>query len=251
MNNTNYILKIDNRENELIKLYKERDNQFSLENLDVGDIQIIDCETNEIVIIIERKSFSDLSNSIKDGRYKEQKERLIHSIKSNVRKILLIEGDNMKDFTLSLKTFQSVIINTLLRDNIHIHLTKNIEETKEFIDNIMVNISKYYEDLKKEIIKNEMKTFENKYNCKTSKKENVSFEICFRNMLSQIPGVSNAMAIKIVEKYKNMEFFIKELSKYNETDRIKILSEEKYGTSNRRIGIKVSQKIQQFMFQKN
>jgi ERCC4-type nuclease len=77
----------------------------------------------EIIIIIERKTLNDLSASIKDGRYKEQKERLVHSLKSNVRKIMLIEGEKMSDFKLPAKTFDSVVVNTMLRDNIHIHIT--------------------------------------------------------------------------------------------------------------------------------
>jgi crossover junction endonuclease MUS81 len=129
-----------------------KDITIKSKNLDLGDIIIKDKDNNDI-LIIERKTISDLICSIKDGRYKEQKERLLHSIKNNVRKIMLIEGNNMNNFTLSTKTFNSVIINTLLRDNIHIHITKSIEDTIEFIENIILNIPKYYEDLKKEIIK--------------------------------------------------------------------------------------------------
>ena len=81
---------------------------------------------NNILIIIERKKYADLSASIKDGRYKEQKERLMHSTSYKVRKIYLLEGNNIKDFQFSLKTFESIIINTMIRDEIFIFNSKCI-----------------------------------------------------------------------------------------------------------------------------
>jgi len=244
-----YIIKFDNREKELIKILEEKGYSMILENLDIGDIQFLDLITKNIIIIIERKTLSDLSSSIKDGRYKEQKERLIHSLKKDVRKIVLIEGTNYDDFSLSLKTLNSVIINTMIRDNIHIHISKNKEDTIEFIENIILNLPKYYDDLKKEIVNGESKSFNNEFICKTSKKENLTIDICFRNMLSQIPGVSTTMASVYVNKYKNMENFILNIKENNDKNKIiKLLSDEKYGTNNRRIGDKVGEKIYNFIF---
>ena len=247
----NYVIKFDNREKYLIKLLEDKGFDMVLENLDIGDIQFVDIETKNIMIVIERKTLPDLSSSIKDGRYKEQKERLIHSLNKNVRRIVLIEGTNYEDFTLPLKTLNSVIINTMIRDNIHIFISKNKEDTIEFIENIMLNIPKYYEDLQKQIINGEEKTFNNEFNCKTSKKENLTTKICFRNMLSQIPGVSTTMANIYVEKYNNMNNFIftlKEESNNEKNKIIKLLSEEKYGATKRRIGDKVGEKIYNFIF---
>jgi ERCC4-type nuclease len=246
-----YIIKFDNREKELIKILEEKGYNMILENLDIGDIQFLDLITKNIIIIIERKTLSDLSSSIKDGRYKEQKERLIHSLKKDVRKIVLIEGTKYEDFSLPLKTLNSVIINTMIRDNIHIHISKNKEETIEFIENIILNMPKYYEDLKKEIVNGESKSFNNEFNCKTSKKENLTIDICFRNMLSQIPGVSTTMGSVYVNKYKNMENFILNIKEQSNNDKhkiIKLLSDEKYGSNNRKIGNKVGEKIYNFIF---
>jgi crossover junction endonuclease MUS81 len=249
-----YIIKIDNREKELIKIMENKGFDMILENLDLGDIQILDLTTKEIIIIIERKTLSDLSASIKDGRYKEQKERLKHSLKKNVRKIILIEGDDMTKFTLSEKTFQSIIINTLIRDNMHIHITKNKEETFEFIENIIYNLSKYYTDLKNEIILGTEKEFNNEFLSKTCKKENLTEELCFRNMLTQIPGVSANIANIYMEKYKTMENFIDQIKKESNGEKdkmIKLIGNEKYGTTMRRVGDKVSEKIILYLLNKN
>lgn len=246
-----YIIKFDNREKELIKLLEEKGYNMILENLDIGDIQFLDLNSKDIMIVIERKTLSDLSSSIIDGRYKEQKERLIHSIKKDVRKIILIEGTDILNFTLPIKTFNSIIVNTIIRDNIHIYISKNKEDTIQFIENIILNIPKYYDELKKEILNGENKIFNNEYNCKTSKKENLTVNICFRNMLSQIPGVSTTIANIYVNKYKNMNNFISTLiqnTNNNKKKIIELLSEEKYGLNNRKIGIKVGEKIYNFIF---
>ena len=246
-----YIIKFDNREKDLIKLLETKGYDVVLENLDLGDIQFVDLKSKEIIIIIERKTYSDLSASIKDGRYKEQKERMIHSIKNNVRKIVLLEGNDLNTFTLSLKTFDGVIVNTLIRDNIHIFMSKSKEHTIEFIEDIITHLPKYYDDLKKEIVDGEFKVFNNEMNCKIAKKDNLTYDSCFRNMLAQIPGLSTTMASVYTKKYKNMSNFILELKKLGNNDKkemIKILGNEKHGTNNRRIGDKVAEKIYNYLF---
>ena len=82
-------LVIDNREN--IKLdIKNKINDATFENLELGDFLF---KVNDVdVLIIERKTISDYAASIKDGRNREQKKRLLLNYPLN--KILyLIEGD--------------------------------------------------------------------------------------------------------------------------------------------------------------
>lgn len=249
------MLILDNREGKLIDLIKSIAPaiQYTTENLAVGDIIIRFAGKEEIPpyeIIIERKCVSDMVASIKDGRYKEQKERLLHSIKKSCRKIFLIEGNDYNTFSLSLNTLDSIIINTIIRDNIHIYISKDKNDTIQFIENIILQIPKYYEDLQKEIILGEDKVFQNEFNCHTSKKENLTQDICFRNMLCQIPGISNIIANVFVIKYKNMANFIINLKEQsnNKNDIIKILASEKYGKNNRKIGEKIGEKIFNFIF---
>jgi crossover junction endonuclease MUS81 len=239
-----YIIKIDNREKDIIQIFEEKGYNILLENLDLGDFQFIDLTTKEPFIIIERKTYADLSASIKDGRYKEQKDRLLHSTKKSVRKIMLLEGLDKSKFTLSDKTLDGVIINTIIRDNIHLYMSKSKDETVMFIENIILHLPKYYDELKNEVIHGETKIFSNEFSCKSKKKDNNTPEICFRNMLSQISGVSTKIADVLVDKYKNMGNFIVQLKESeNKENIIKILSDFKYGSSNRRIGEKVAEKI--------
>ncbi len=256
-----YIIKFDNREKELIKILELKEYSIELENLEIGDIQFVDLHTKEIIIIIERKTLDDLSASIKDGRYKEQKERLVHSLKKSVRKIILIEGD-LSTFSLSQNTLNSVIINTMVRDNIHIHISRDKNDTIEFIENIILNLPKYYEDLQKEIIHGEMKSFDNEGSCHTGKKDNLTPAICFRNMLCQIPNVSIGIATVFSAKYGSISGMIESL-KYgdingdvadasqtvvNTKQIISKIANEKYGKNNRRIGDKTAEKIYCYLF---
>ena len=93
------IIKVDNRENELLGHIKQlvlfipifKQIKIVTENLPLGDFIIAD--EKEDKIIIERKTISDLLASIKDGRYDEQSYRLNGLNHHNHNVIYLIEGD--------------------------------------------------------------------------------------------------------------------------------------------------------------
>ena len=74
---TNYSIVIDNREAKLKEYFKGKEN-IQFENLDIGDI-VFKLE-EQIIFIIERKTINDLYCSIKDGRYKEQKNRMLSNL---------------------------------------------------------------------------------------------------------------------------------------------------------------------------
>ena len=69
-------LEIDYRE-KCLKDYFEEKPYCNIVNLTLGDIVIK--YQNNIVLVIERKSVEDLAASIRDGRHKEQKYRLMNS----------------------------------------------------------------------------------------------------------------------------------------------------------------------------
>ena len=59
----------------MINILKSRIKNVKQINRDIGDF-IIKTDTDEIIMIFERKSLADLVASIKDGRYSEQSFRL-------------------------------------------------------------------------------------------------------------------------------------------------------------------------------
>jgi ERCC4-type nuclease len=97
MEDCKYNLILDNRENELIKIFRSCFSQVFVSQLDVGDIAICQMKDKsaKILAIFERKTVNDMLASLKDGRYKEQKLRLMsnHCQDKTKRIYYILEGD--------------------------------------------------------------------------------------------------------------------------------------------------------------
>ena len=221
---------IDNRERDLIKICNENNEKIILKNLDLGDI--VYEKDNEIIYIIERKTFNDLGASIKDGRYKEQKINLLENNNNNI--YYIIEGDIKNCDTLNKKALLGSIINMIFRDNIKIIYSININQTYDIIKQIRekYNIGKFK--------KNEKKT--NYVSCvKINKKENMDKKTCNIIQLASIPGVSKNIASIIIEKYDTINNLIEELKKNDQY----LLEKLKIGK--RSIGKVLSKKIYDYL----
>lgn len=71
------VLHIDYREKGLFEaLSKDSDLNIASQNLEVGDV-MFSLEGGEPLLVLERKSLSDLASSNRDGRYREQRARLL------------------------------------------------------------------------------------------------------------------------------------------------------------------------------
>tara|TARA_B110001452_G_C15203073_1_gene417430 strand:- start:318 stop:1001 length:684 start_codon:yes stop_codon:yes gene_type:complete len=218
---------IDNRENSLIKLLEENEIVFIKKNLEIGDIQFI--ENDEIIYIIERKTINDLGASIKDGRYKEQKMRLLSNHSDNI--YYIIEGNIDDCTTLNRKALLGSIINMSFRDNIKVINSNNINDTYD----IILQIQKKYNDGKFKKIET---TKENYISAiKTNKKENMSKELCNIIQLATIPGVSQNISKIIMEKYGSLNNLIEE---YKKTDNLLLVN---ISLGKRKIGKVLSMKI--------
>ena len=199
---------LDNREHKLIKLIPDTE----VANLDNGDIHFMIDDT--LVLIIERKTISDLSSSVKDGRYREQKARLISKSRENIKIMYLIEEDKPKKYSnynhnLNSSTILSCIVNTMLRDELYVYRTKSIQDTVDFILKVSTQLKKNA----KQILDNGKNIKEQKYDYINSlnqkKKENVNKNMCFINQLCQIPGVSAKIGELIANEYTCMSDLIR------------------------------------------
>ena len=204
---------VDSRETKLFSVLTERDLDIYKDNitiqkeqLELGDIHII---FNEITYIYERKTVNDLMSSIKDGRYKEQKNRLLaNSFNNNY----IIEGDTItsnKNFK-NQKTLTSVYLNSIYRDKINVFFTTNIDDTATFL---LLLVSKIIE--KPENYLNETSGITHDYidicKIKSQKNKNIDKDTCYLLQLSQIPGISKEIAKKIKEIYPTISSLIKNL----------------------------------------
>jgi len=201
------IIIIDAREHKLYEDIISRDLdtyndkiEIIKENIELGDIHII---YNDIFFIFERKTTNDLQSSIQDGRYKEQKARMLANY-TQKQISYIIEGDDV----LSSKTYnkslmlQGAYLHTMFRDNIRVLYTKNINETTTLILTISTRII----DNPQYFINNgEQDTdYTSCIKLKKKKIENIDENTCYIMQLSQIPYISNVIAKNIALTYPNM-----------------------------------------------
>jgi crossover junction endonuclease MUS81 len=257
MANINIKLCIDNREASIINLLKDNtDIVYETSNLDIGDIAIT---VNDIpIVIIERKTFADLSQSITDGRYREQKIRLKETHQNlHAKLVYIIEGKySKKTFRLGRKTYLSTYLHMLFRDGIPIVNTATYNETVEWILHLYNDIIKHPEiyeqntDLNDEEDGKELTQTEYLDCLRNQKKSKMTPELCFKQQLSEIPGVSTSIATAIATKYKSFVYLINAFDNYVEDEPSKMLAELEHGLTERKrkIGQSVGQKIYEYVF---
>jgi ERCC4-type nuclease len=238
-------LKIDVREAELIKKCQANIEMISnFKNiklvpvqLPLGDIILNDGEKD--LIIIERKSLSDLAASIKDGRYEEQSYRLKNLWHHNHNIIYLIEGDfnrfnSFKD-RIDKLTLYSALLSINYFKGFSVWRSMSIDETALMICNMAYKLNK--ENDKQPFYSNNLlSTAETKTEgtvvdvvdplvssdkdycsvVKKVKKDNITSENIGEIMLCQIPGISSTSALAILAEFKTLPNLIKAIEA-NET----------------------------------
>ena len=227
------LIKLDCREiklNELCQLHLEEETDIKIvsESLPLGDIIICD-NTGKEKVIIERKSLPDLAASIRDGRYAEQGYRLNQCDLPNHQIYYVIEGDlryyrpykGLPDK----KALLSSMVSISYFKGFSLYRTNNLEETAEWVMHFAKKLLKegpkampyggeqnaagtadtsassnsqqvysqqvYNQQVYSQVISKRMK------------KDNITIENIGEIMLSQIPSVSSASAIAIMQKFSN------------------------------------------------
>jgi len=233
---------VDYREKSLISLLKV---SIEVVNLEMGDIKF---EYNgKPILIIERKSISDLNSSIRDGRYHEQKQRIISNIDRH-RIVYLVEGEIPEgNVYIDRNKIYSGILHTIFRDRLIVYKTGSILESVEFISELVNRINTKSVDwlnyLDGNCVNNSLDVDKKVYDKVASKKsDNNTPIVAFINMLAQIPGCSTKMAEKIVDAYKTMPVLIKSLEEGGE----KCLKDLKL--DNRKLGPILSCRIYNYFF---
>ena len=245
-NDDNLLITIDVRETNIYNdiVSRDLDNykdkiQIISENLMLGDMHITYKTLN---YIFERKTLQDLQASIVDGRYKEQKARLLSNT-SQKYITYIIEGDNILSSNMYSKNksmIQGAYLHTMFRDNIRIIYTKNIEETATLILLLSTKIiDKPDKFLHEEYTAD--KCYTDFVKLKKKKIDNIDLKSCFIMQLSQIPMISNVIAknihltytsmgtlVKSLDKFETVEEKIKELCKIDGVGKEKALSIVKY-----------------------
>jgi ERCC4-type nuclease len=202
---------VDNREREIGGKLEEIV-EIEKRQLALGDFII---ESEGHTMIIERKTIDDMSASITDGRYEEQKRRLKEA-QEGADILYIVEGMEKKSRKgVPYSTVISAILSCMLKSKFNVMRTKNSEETAKVIKTIHDKMKEYKEGE------------ERKGNIKVkSRSENVSEEDIQVNMLCCIKGINRKIAEKIIREYISVE---KLIERFKEEGKHMLCKMEKIG----------------------
>jgi ERCC4-type nuclease len=213
-----YIL--DTREKALQSFFIKNSISFETKQLDLGDILILyskgeivnpeEANSNENKLlkkeikiqehpvhtfVIERKSFTDLKASMSDNRYHEQKSRYMKLPKGSM--FYIFENNDPSFKELGKKQYLGAYVHTMIRDDIKVFYTQNMEETYEMILKIGDTLEKFGF--------NELLT-QTSTNIETTqiKKKKANGSEVYKQQLCCIPGISSGKADLIVAEYSNL-----------------------------------------------
>jgi len=220
----NYIISLNETSNTKITIVQK--------NLTIGDYVFYDEVNSKEILIIERKSLSDLEASIKDGRYSEQSFRLNETTLHNHNIIYLLEGAIIKYNP----KFRTTLYSSLFSLNYYKGFSViNVLNQTETGDILMAFASKLLRENKPGFYNNlsDLSDLSNNTNyistLKATKKSHINSENIFQLMLMQIPGISNVSSLALSNEFKNMENLLNALKSDNiaKLENIKLASGRK------------------------
>lgn len=219
---------LDTRETELIKQIPSA----KVAQLPAGDVIIGSPE--DPIIVIERKTLADFAASIKDGRYAEQKLRLIENyVKRGIHVLYIIEGPKIpaKVNGISKTILNSAMLSSIFRDDIKIMRTDSPADTAEVIERLAARWEEFAKG-KKEV--------DYTSTIKVVKRDNVTPQNALVFQLAQIPGVSPQIAQAIAKRYKTMHILCKSLENRKTLVGLNI-------NESRKIGPKVAANVYEYL----
>jgi ERCC4-type nuclease len=202
--------------------------------LQLGDIIFTSDDESVTHLVIERKSFSDLLASVKDGRYAEQSHRLIHCFPNPHNIVYLLEG---MFSTVHQEKDKKKIISCMASLNyfkgFSLMRTVSASETAQHIVYLADKIAKELPLKKPQAIEVSQEPLAESETApsaqptnapepycsvvKASKKANITKENIGEIILCQIPGISSTTAVELMKPFNTFAEFmnkIKEDSKY-------------------------------------
>jgi ERCC4-type nuclease len=181
-------------ENEIVKAIKINGEEISIKitNLPIADFIITEDihDNTTIKLAIERKSINDLYSSIIDGRFREQKSRLLDSLGDSNKICYLIEGSSSKLITTKkVNMIRGSIVNLIFKHRYSVITTQNKIDT---FDHILLLYKKYKNgefQITNQPSENTVKLIRKCENLENSK---------LLNQLCLIPGISPPIANAII-----------------------------------------------------
>jgi ERCC4-type nuclease len=196
---------LDTRESELITLL----NDVTVKALQVGDAWVGVTEDGEMAeggIVIERKSIRDLEASILDGRYREQRGRILAFCEENkTQPMYILEGSwSSSTGRLQKSALMKFIQRLVLHYQIPVIQTASIHETAELLQTMM---EQWKEDPTR--LKQMTERIKMTDNIHVQKKANAAEPKQFAiACLAQCPGVSVKAADTLIAHFGSLQAVI-------------------------------------------
>ena len=199
--------------------------------LDIGDICI---HVEEATMIFERKTWEDLAASIQDGRWSEQKTRMV--AEANTQYAYIIQGEipswNQETRHVAMQSRWASLVKTSLRDRIAVFFCKEASDVAHLCAYVakQLETSGFNPSLRSQTLPG------------TTKRKRNNFDDprhSLRAMLTIVPNVSANKAHAIVEQYPS----VASLCLANKSDIASIVS------GSRRIGPKTAAHLKEIFFQ--
>ena len=193
---------MDCREKDCMEIMRELHPEyaFTTQSIELGDFQLRQPESQDIRVIMERKTIRDLAQSIKDGRFTEQKKRLQDYRQCNPHVIILflIEGGKM-DFmenqmvdNMPMKSIYTCLFHLALREKMHVFYTKDVQSTCRFVRALHDRCEKHWDVYhpQSNYQTPHQDYLSNTGHLNSKKKAQVSKEDTYHLQLACLPGIS-------------------------------------------------------------
>jgi len=238
------VLQVDGRETGLLDALEKH--AFGLSNavevrsvqLHIGDAVITytpaDAAQPSVELVFERKTVADLVASIKDGRYREQKARLLaHYVPKNICYVVegmpSLDDPNETFFGIRASAITSAVIHTMYRDGMHFYFTKNVQDTAKWLALVCAKVAAHPDKFTGASASQDAgsgggagegtgSTYVEHVKAKACKISNIDPRTCYTLQLCQIPLISQKIAIAIVDRYPTFRSLFEALDRA-ETDK--------------------------------
>lgn len=197
-------LLIDSKESSLIQLCKKHELSFQISNLVSGDIE---CNDGIFRLLFERKTLNDLHSSICDGRYREQRSRLL-ALRSDTTKFAYCIDLSTSSLHNDILQHDMVILHRLVFSyDIPLFFFTNTEQLVLWIKWIIVQSSLSIFFKKRDTYQDQIENILISKNI--HKKDVINSKTWFSSSLLCLNGISYSIANAISNEFKSWSEFSK------------------------------------------
>lgn len=251
MDRTSCEIVVDSRERELPVALAAAGADYRVAALDVGDVEV--WADGQRVLLLERKSLSDLAASVKDGRYAEQKARMLATTASGPTTVMYVVevGSFATAFSfdsrmhdglggLPAATLQGCIVSMLL--DARCVMTRDVSDTAAFVIRAAKRLSK--RRCSGTVVSGSTYASVATAACVVAarKRDNLDPVTCFQHQLAQLPGVSVKLAGVLCAEFGSMSALYARLLPMAPNERVAAF------TALPLIGAKKATQLAEFMF---